>query len=140
MFGECTALEKIVVPESVTSIYKGCFDKTKWVEEIVSKNGIAVVNNILVEGSKELTEVVIPDGVTKVCWDAFKKGKLQKVTFPESIVTIEMDAFSDNYNLTEIILPAGATDVSDYAFNGCRRLSRIVIGDEEVDLSKFKIR
>ena len=140
VFGECTALEKIVVPESVTSIYKGCFDKTKWVEEIVSKNGIAVVNNILVEGSKELTEVVIPDGVTKVCWDAFKKGKLQKVIFPESIVTIEMDAFSDNYNLTEIILPAGATDVSDYAFNGCRRLSRIVIGDEEVDLSKFKIR
>lgn len=112
----------------------------KWVKDIVNKNGIAVVNNILVEGSKELTEVVIPEGVTTICWDAFNSGKLQKVTFPDSIVTIEMYAFGDNYNLTEIILPAGATDVSDYAFHGCRRLSRIVIGGKEADLSKFKIR
>ena len=54
----------------------------------------------------QLTEVIIPDGVTKICHSAFRNCKnLEKVLIPKSVTTIDTYAFRNCTNLREVILP-----------------------------------
>lgn len=62
-----------------------------------------------------LSEVVLPENITRIPAQMFMNTALAKVNFPNSIEVIENEAFF-NSTLTNIDLPLKLTTISDYAF------------------------
>lgn len=77
---------------------------------------------------RELTEIVIPDGVTIINNSAFYGcSELSRITLPESVTVIDKSAFAGCGNLKELKLPSGITEIGDQAFYGCERIMSITV-------------
>lgn len=71
--------------------------------------------------------VVIEEGITSVSRQAFElKSNLTKVSLPESLESIDMDAFLQA-DITEIYIPAGVTKIDSSAFASCENLKKYVV-------------
>ena len=93
------------VPDSITEIGFGAFQR----------NGI-------------ITEVTLPKGVTKINSKAFFDcASLKKINIPSGITKIEQSTFFGCKALTEIKLPDGITEIGLYAFDSCSSLREINI-------------
>lgn len=51
--------------------------------------------------SKQLTSVIIPEGVAEIQWSSFQANQLTTLTIPSSVTNIGSDAFATN-NLTSV--------------------------------------
>lgn len=75
---------------------------------------------------KNITEVRLPDGVTRIRANAFcKTTSLAKINFPASLKAIEMEAFYES-GLTEVDIP-GNTAIGYQAFFSCVNMERLSI-------------
>jgi len=96
----------------------------------------------LINGGKEygvkacntdLTSVIIPKEhknkpVTFILTEAFKDNKeIKQIIIPESVVNIENRAFSGCKGLTNITLPESLVNIGDGVFHGCNNLINITI-------------
>lgn len=85
------------------------------------------------KGCTEITEVIIPEGITTIGKRAFKGcTKLRKVTLPSTIVEIDQGAFNGCTRLEEIGvaeggLPEGLETIGAWAFENCDSLRNIII-------------
>ncbi|MGK0716616.1 leucine-rich repeat protein [Leucobacter sp. W1153] len=65
--------------------------------------------------NNQLTELVLPDTLTRIDTRAFYGNPISRVRIPDSVTTIENNAFS---NLTEITVGGGLRTLPDGAING----------------------
>lgn len=144
----------IEVPDTVTEIDEDAFDNTPKLTDIRFKNktysrgksesmknlyaavrgeeGLTIVDGVLKKVSPELTEVVIPDRVTKIDSNAFTGcDSLKKLTFGKGMTKIDggyygikLYVYSD---ITEVIISNGVTSIGNYAFQQCSLLTSITI-------------
>ena len=120
-------------------------NKTSVIEQLSNKNNnykLGDLNNyqknvdikptftIKASGSfenKNLTSVVIPDGVTIIDKYAFEGNQLTNITIPSSVITIEVWAFVGN-QLTSVTIPNGVTTIGNNAFSN-NQLTSVKISD-----------
>ena len=82
------------------------------------------------EHEKEVTEIVISEGITTVSAAAFQAfDNLVKVTLPASVKGIGFYSFSGCEKLTELSLSDGIVIIDRYAFNYCESLTEFKIPD-----------
>lgn len=127
-FSGNTALESIVLPESITDIgYK---------EGGESGGGGAF------EGCANLRKATINCPTLKVLKRlTFKDcSSLESITLPENLTTIEYNAFLRCEALEEIVIPDNVTAIGEAAFSQCKGLKNIVIGNgvETIDDKAFE--
>ena len=95
------------------------------------------VNDFVIEEDGSLKEyngndsdVVVPDGVTKIYIDAFWENKnLKSIKIPNSVKDIDENAFENCINLTNVTLPDGLKVISADVFRNCKNLKSIIIPD-----------
>ena len=118
-------LESVILPDSVTTLGGGAFaTNPKLSTLILSKNlteipsgafGCSDANNYM----ENLTEVKIPEGVTKIGANAFAGNNIKNIEIPSNVTEIGNYAFSTkNYLKDEctVTLPEGLTTIGSYAF------------------------
>jgi len=151
-FYNCTGLTSVTIPDSVTSIgsyaFSGCTrlkdvyitDVEAWLN--ISFGDTAARPNyygklhILDENGNEVTEIVIPDGVTSIGYSAFENCTgLTSITIPDSVTSIGYAAFRYCTGLTSITIPHSVTSIGSHAFYGCTRLKDAYITDFEAWLN-----
>lgn len=77
---------------------------------------------------RDLTEIVIPDGITKIGNFAFANyPELKNIILSDTIDSIDSSAFYYNNNLKSITLSKNLTLISDRAFRDCHSLAEINI-------------
>lgn len=108
LFKNCTALSKVVIPETVKTIEGAAFS-----------------------GCLSLTSVSLPTGLRKIEDSAFESCKrLPSIVLPDSLAEIGSRAFSDCEKLVSLKLPnnteTGCT-INQKAFSNCTRLTTIHI-------------
>ncbi len=103
-FNKCESLTDITIPETTTHIHGDAFERTPLLES----NQPLIINNILVcySADDEITEAVIPDGVTKISPYAFYSLKLTSITIPDCVKEIGDGAFYRCEYLTSVSLPS----------------------------------
>ena len=84
---------------------------------------------------KNITNVIISDGVTSIGWGAFLGCEsLTSVVIPESVTSIGGSAFYDCTSLTSVAIPYGVTCIGDSAFRGCKSLTSVIIPESVKDI------
>ena len=74
--------------------------------------------------NKNITSVVIPEGVTSIDNWAFQGCEsLTRVVIPEGVTSIGESAFEGCSSLTSVVIPEGVTSIGDDAFQGCESLA-----------------
>lgn len=162
-FQWCAGLESVTIPAGVTEIgeyaFFACFnmdeihvpDLTAWcnirfgemwsaaryrlfidgtpVTELVIPDGVTKVGDYMFSYCSGIAEVTIPDSVTEIGRDAFYAAEIGRIAIPESVTTIVDNAFSSCSGLTGITIPASVTEMGRFAFYGCKDLESVKIGD-----------
>lgn len=104
---EYTALEEVVIPDSV-----------KYIGEYAFANCTRLQRVVLPDGLKEIRE-------NTFCWCK----SLSEVVFPEELKVVGMEAFEGCESLQNVTLPEGVSSIEQGAFAGCRNLESIYIPD-----------
>ena len=87
-----------------------------------------IENNVLVKYEGYEKDVVIPDGVTEIGWEAFRwNSYIKTVTVPNSVTVINTFAFEGCRALESINIPKSVTTIESSVFDGCRALKSITI-------------
>ena len=139
-FQNCEGLTSITLPERIDKIgkdgFRGCYnlaevcisDLKAWCN-IVFENEYAspiVYAKKLVLNGKEITDLIIPDGVSSINIAAFANGEnFRSVTIPESVTSIGKYAFDGCSAITDVVIPEGVTSIGYSAFGNCNALERV---------------
>ena len=135
-FYGCPKLEQIIIPKNVSYIGNCVFDSVKSVTVdpenafFVEENGIVYTSDYTtVEfASKDVTNVVIPEGVTTIDDGAFFRCEgLKTIDLPDSLQTIGLYAFMECTSLESVQLPASLKELWDHAFAECVSLREMRI-------------
>lgn len=90
------------------------------------------------DGKTELvTELNIPDGVTKISDYAFSYcSNFTKISIPDSVTEIGDYAFNACSNFTEISIPNSVTEIGTEAFKSCSELETITLPNGITNIEK----
>ncbi len=166
-FEKCTNLEKISIPDTITSISYKIFTnctKLKYNEYdnaryLGNKNNPCVVlmkakdtsitsceinNNTKVIGDYAfsfctgLTSITIPNSVTSIGEYAFSGCRgLESVTIPDSVISIGEYAFSRCRGLESVTIPDSVISIGEYAFYDCAGLKSITIPNNVTSIGEY---
>ena len=106
-FRDCTALESVVLPDSVELI------------DATSNSASGAFYNCL-----KLKDVSIGKNIKNIQSNAFHTCYTGlEITFRDGVTAIPASSFSDRYEITKVILPDTLTSIGNSAFSGCSNLS-----------------
>lgn len=95
----------------------------------MAKNEFRINDGVLTGYCGKSENVVVPDGVTAIGYNAFMcESKLKSVVIPETVTSIEGNAFDGCAALISIEIPDSVTSIGRNAFRSCRSLTSIVFG------------
>ena len=138
-FNNCRKLESITMGTGITTIGKNAFQMCMVLDKVIVNDLKAWCQisfsdypfgwnsgHLYSDENTEITELVIPDGLTTIKSGAFHGCKyLTTLIVPNSVTQIEAGAFSNCEGLTEVKLPNSITYLS--GFSGCTGLSSFTI-------------
>lgn len=123
-FNNCTNLAEISMPENV-DIGDYAFSGTAWIK---NQSQPLIINSKLILWDTAEGDVVIPDGITKICGAAFYKCRdMTSVTIPDSVKEIGGSSFQDCGLLKSVTIPNGVEIIGNFAFARCEALEEIII-------------
>ena len=142
-FRNCSGLTSVTIGTGVTSIvsdaFNGCFALKKVIAPDIAAwcginfgipraNPLFYAHHLYSDDNTEITELVIPDGVTSIGASAFSGcSGLTSVTIPNSVTSIGYNAFSGCTGLSSVTIPNSVTSIGSYAFYGCSGLTSVTI-------------
>ena len=167
-FRGCDGLASVTIPSSITTIESGAFllcsnlnavyisDLAAWcripfnfaanpllfdahlyldgeeVTDLVIPEGVTSISYGAFQGCTHFTSATIPNGVTSIDSYAFDKcSGLISVSFPTSLDKIGYSAFSYCSSLFNVTIPEGVTSIGNDAFRMCWNLSSVISLIEE---------
>ncbi len=140
-FYGCRGLTSITFPSSLTSIGDRAFNSCRGIETLEYKGTIeqwlsiefgsswmSDYSHTFIVNGEELTNLVVPEGVTRIGDAAFYGCRgLTSITFPSSLTSIGDEAFNACVGLTEIDLSncTNFNKIGWCAFEKCSKLTSI---------------
>ena len=85
----------------------------------------------------DITQVVIPEGVTRIGNGAFVLCRLTSVTLPGSLRSIGENAFLCCFDLTSLTVPDGVTSIERCAFQSCSKLASVKLHDSVTTIDAY---
>lgn len=90
------------------------------------------VGDSLFQDSKEISSVVLQEGIREIESHAFKNASLLKsIELPEGLERIGEEAFSLCTSLEEVVFPKSLKFLGPRAFLGCKNLKRIIFQESK---------
>lgn len=139
-FQLCSNLTNVTIGTGVTSIGLSAFeycnnlksvyitDLASWCKASQKSWGPLYYGAVLYLNNTPVTELIIPDSVTSIGNNAFRKYEhLTSVTIHGGVTSIGSCAFQDCTNLSNVNIGDGVTSIGDTAFWGCTSLTSVEI-------------
>ena len=130
IFGGCSSLKEITVPEGVTKLPDYAFNKCNYLEIVHLPKSLTEIGESAFYECSKLHTVTGTETVTVLGQKAFYYCKaLQSITLGEGLVDLPQWAFSNCLALTAVTLPESLKSIGREAFYSCKKLETLVIPD-----------
>ena len=125
-FYNSTNVEKLILPNTLTTIGKSMFTASKQLKYVIIPNGVTAIEDEAFNGCRALTSIEIPASVQTIGMGAFWNSPLETVTFgKDSQLEVIKDIFSSECCITSIVIPANVKMIEARAFKGCSSLKTV---------------
>ena len=135
-FADCSAMESVVLPPSVTSIGQNAFFGCTNLREITIPTRVTSIGVSAFSDCDSLNSIVVdkgnsiyssPHDCNAIIWnDTLLVAGCKNTRIPEGVKTIGRQAFYDISSLTSIELPTSLNSIGASAFQECTNLSSVV--------------
>ncbi len=92
-FAECTALETVVFPESLTKITEFCFAACTSLKNVDFADTLSIIDKAAFYNCTSLEQPSFPDSLTEIGQGAFISTGFDQVTIPATVASIGYSAF-----------------------------------------------
>ena len=143
-------LQEIYIPSTVKEMSNSAFfqciirdfyiaDLKSWCEikPIKDYDGGFFVSSFYINGNLLKSELVIPEGVTKIRDSAFEGWDFETVSLPSTLKEIGISAFSDCDKLKQVIIPDSVTKIGASAFSTCSALKCVYIPLSVTEIGEY---
>lgn len=140
MFGECSQLESVKIPESTISIEWSAFSSCSGLTSFTVPDAVEVIDQAVFEGCTSMTEVVFGSSLKTLDGYAFEGcTSLQSAVLPEGLEELNEFAFSGCSSLTSVTIPSTLKKIGDFAFYDDSSLTSVEIkeGVENISYNSF---
>jgi len=137
VFGQCTSLTSVVLPDSLTKLGEGVFTRCHSLTSVVLPDYLTQLGDSAFFECISLASVVFPDSLTQIALQAFQEcTSLTSVVLPDSLTQLGESAFGGCSSLTSLVLPDSLTQLGDGAFGGCSSLTSVVMPDSLTQMGR----
>ena len=106
--------------------------------EVLDLGGASVIEDYLFANDRNLRNIIIPEGVTRIGERAFNNCmNLETVVLPRSLRTIGKLAFMSCRALRQVEIPEGVEEICDHAFGATNSLKAVHLPDSLQRVDKF---
>ena len=108
---------------------------------LISGKGALTAATLKDTDFSEITEVQVKPGITAIGSGAFLDQKtIKKVSLPDSVLTIETNAFRGCETLEEIQFGSALKTIGSFAFYRCKSLASLALPDSVKTLKQARFR
>lgn len=126
-FRNCSYMESITIPESVTSFGKESFYSCESLKSLNIPENTTSFGEKTFLGCQVLATLTIPDTITFLGVGCFFRCKaLTSVTIPHGLTSLPADLFYES-GLTSVDIPEGITSLGNGCFSGCEFVESLKI-------------
>lgn len=166
-FGGCKGLASVIIGNSVTEIGTYSFRGCSSLSTLTIGNSVAKIGGMAFNGCKSLTSLTIPKSVTTIENQAFSECTgLKSLNFEDGVKPLSIDVgkqfpdsklekiylgrdltcsiqreddgtFSDQTNLTAIIIGRSVTTINNYTFRNCNGLTTLFIPNSVTQIGHY---
>ena len=123
LFNDCSSLEFIQLPSSISEIGKNMFSNCSSLTSIIIPNSVEKINSNAFSGCISLSSVTIGNSVAEIGDNTFNNcTNLTSLHIPSGVTTVGYEIFNGCDNLTNIILDSGMTTIPSNIFASCTAL------------------
>ena len=127
-FADCSGLTSVDIPSSVEGIgenafrgipsitYSGDAEGSPWGAKLNTNDFEIDENGVLTGYTGPGGDVIIPDGVTSIGEGVFRNTNITSVTIPNSVTTIDNNAFYGCRNIASLTIPNSVQSIGSDAF------------------------
>ncbi len=134
-FEDCSLLQSIILPNSLTSIGNNAFSGCSALTSIILPNKIASIGQNAFRDCSALKTVGMPDSLKSIGADAFNGClSLHSIDLPQSMTVIGSNAFANCTALFSIEIPDGISEIEEGTFLNCVSLEKIILSHNIVDI------
>ncbi len=137
-FSGMTSLEKVVLPNEMTSLNKYSFRNCSALNDVTLPPNLRVINTGAFYNCNSLEQITFPETLENISANAFYAesryidgkyvyGSLKEVTFPAALRKLGVESFYNQRNLKKVTFADGLTEIGHNAFNGCSSLSELTL-------------
>jgi len=129
-FQNCSNLKNLNIPDGVTGIGENAFGACRGLTELKLPSSLMNLGNSAFYSCEGISgTVVIPDGVIKIGEYAFYLNKINEITLPVGMLTIDNDAFGGCFDLKTIrCLSRKPPVLGQRVFTGVSKNMEVYIG------------
>ena len=139
-YPEDLKITTLIIPETITDIRTDIYtNPSAKLSEIIVKEGPPLYSSedgVMYDKQKKTLvwcpsgrkgSLAVPEGVETIGENSFGYCKLSEVYLPDSLRTVENQAFIGCYYITDITIPEGVETIGKFAFDCCKGLKEIRI-------------
>ena len=127
-FFNCLSLQEINLPKNLKNIGEAAFDKCKSIKSIEIPDGVTVISDYLFDECESLESVKLGRHTKMIGGCAFSETKLSEIEIPDTVTKIGYLAFFD-CKFTSVTIPPSVTFIGEEAFGYCndeeKRITKI---------------
>jgi len=128
------------VPSGVTTIGEYAFYETQYLDKVTLPESVTSIQYIAFYGSS-LSSINLPDTLSCLDERAFEHcGNLKEISIPEKISEIQSYSFSYCSGLESVRIPVSMVSIATSAFKKCNEIRDVYYGGTIIQWNKFKSR
>lgn len=136
-----SGIEKLDLPETLTSIPYGAFEDCTKLKEIKLPDSIEEIGEHAFQGCTNAAAILLPSNIRELSRYSFAECEnIKSIQLPPTLTAINGYVFKDCISLTSVSIPSGVTYIGTGAFEDCSSLRHVSLPASviSVDTNAFK--
>ncbi|MCR5653038.1 MAG: leucine-rich repeat domain-containing protein [Ruminococcus sp.] len=127
-FSYCGKLETVRFPTGLKSLGREAFVSCSSLKSADIPEGIVDILFGVFSDCTSLCEVNLSEKTRYLGYRAFQNTSIERIELPDTLATIETEAFKSCANLKSVVVPDSVTAMKSWVFASCKSLETAVIG------------